>query len=227
MTLALHLVVVVLIAAAFLWMRSTGAYILASVGCAAVLLSQRLGVALPQVALMATIAIFLPLRISGILTGSDAVDWLRTNVSAKRAQSLEFRLDNESMLIEKAMQRPIFGWSGWGRNRVYNSQGEDLSVTDGLWIIELGTHGLVGLITLFSLLLSGSIAFVCASSRLAATLSKVQFAGAAGWSIAAILCAIDAIPNAMFVPVITLTTGALVTLSITRWVAGQGHSSDF
>jgi len=214
MTLALHLVVVVLIAAAFLWMRSMGAYILASVGCAAVLLSQRLGVALPQVALMAAIAIFLPLRISGVLTGSDAVDWLRTNVSEKRAQSLEFRLDNESMLIEKAMQRPIFGWGGWGRNRVYNSQGEDLSVTDGLWIIELGTHGLVGLITLFSLLLSGSIAFVCASSRLAANLSKVQFAEAAGWSIAAILCAIDAIPNAMFVPVITLTTGGLVTLSM-------------
>ena len=71
------------------------------------------------------------------------------------------------------------------------------------------------------------LAIRAASSRLAATLSKVQFAGAAGWSIAAILCAIDAIPNAMFVPVITLTTGALVTLSITRWVAGQGHSSDF
>ncbi len=214
MTLALYLFAVVLIAAAFLWMRSMGAYILASVGCAAVLSSQRLGVVLPQVALMAAIAMFLPLRISGIFSGSGAVDWLRTNVSAERAQSLEFRLDNEDMLIEKAMQRPVLGWSGWGRNRVYNSQGEDISVTDGLWIIELGTHGLVGLITLFTLLLSGSIAFVCASSRLTANLSKVQFAGATGWSIAAILCAIDAIPNAMFVPVITLTTGALVTLSM-------------
>lgn len=214
MTLAYQLVVVGLIATAFLWMRSMGAYILASVGWGAILASRKLGVALPQVFLIAAIAIFLPLRITGVLVGTDAVDWLRTNVSAERAQSLEFRLDNEDVLIEKAMQKPVFGWGGWGRNRVYDSQGKDLSVTDGLWIIQLGTHGLVGLGALFSLLLSGSIAFVCASRRLAANLSTVQFAGATGWSIAAILCAIDAVPNAMFVPVITVTTGALGTLCL-------------
>jgi len=226
MTSALHLLVVVLIATAFLWLRSMGAYILASVGCAAILTSQKLGVAMPQVFLIAAIAIFLPLRITGALSGADAVDWLRTNVTAERAQSLEFRLDNEEMLIEKAMQRPVFGWGGWGRNRVYDSQGRDLSVTDGLWIIQLGTHGLVGLVSLFSLLLSGSIAFVCASRRLAANLSTVQFAGATGWSMAAILCAIDAVPNAMFVPVITVTTGALVTLSSPLNCSafrGEGH----
>jgi len=71
-----------------------------------------------------------------------------------RAQSLEFRLDNEEELLEKARERPLFGWGGWARGRIYNDAGRMVSVTDGYWIIIFGDGGLVrylfemGLLTL-------------------------------------------------------------------------------
>jgi tetratricopeptide (TPR) repeat protein len=49
------------------------------------------------------------------------------------------------MLAAKALQRPLFGWGGWGRNRVFDEKGRDLTITDGYWIIVLGSFGAVGL----------------------------------------------------------------------------------
>jgi len=63
-------------------------------------------------------------------------------VSAERAESLQFRFDNEDRLLEKADRRPIFGWGSWGRNRVYHDVKElVLTVTDGYWVIVLGVGG--------------------------------------------------------------------------------------
>ena len=71
---------------------------------------------------------------------------------------MKFRFMNEDLLAAKAMQRPVFGWGGWGRSRVFSEEtGEDLTVTDGLWIIILGSSGFFGLITLMSMLLLPAI----------------------------------------------------------------------
>lgn len=72
-----------------------------------------------------------------------------------RGRSLEFRFDNEDILLEKASHRLYFGWGGWSRARVFHPvTGEDVSVTDGAWIIALGSQGLVGFIARFGLLAS-------------------------------------------------------------------------
>jgi hypothetical protein len=69
-----------------------------------------------------------------------------SHVHAERAGSIGFRLENENLLIKKAMQRPLFGWGGFGRSRVHDEEsGQDISVTDGLWIIVIGQEGLFGL----------------------------------------------------------------------------------
>jgi hypothetical protein len=62
-----------------------------------------------------------------------------------RGQSLEFRFENEDLLLAHVMKRPFFGWGGHGRNATYEAKtGQKLTVTDGSWIIELGTRGFVG-----------------------------------------------------------------------------------
>lgn len=71
----------------------------------------------------------------------------------ERAQSLEFRFQNEDMLLEHALERPYFGWSGWGRNRMYDEYGKDITATDGRWIIEFGTKGALGFIFYYAILL--------------------------------------------------------------------------
>jgi hypothetical protein len=70
----------------------------------------------------------------------------------ERAESLAFRLKHEDQLLERALEKPIFGWGGWGRSRVVDEKGRDQSVTDGFWIIRLGLHGWVGYLSFFGLL---------------------------------------------------------------------------
>lgn len=74
-------------------------------------------------------------------------------LSPARAQSLKFRFDNEDILLERAMEKPLFGWGSWGRNQIRDDfDGQIESVSDGRWIITLGMYGWVGFIGEFGLL---------------------------------------------------------------------------
>ena len=48
-------------------------------------------------------------------------------------------------------ERPLFGWGGWSRARVFNEQGLDVSSVDGAWVGFIGKSGWVGYIGLFGL----------------------------------------------------------------------------
>src|SRR5262249_33246564 len=75
------------------------------------------------------------------------------SVDLERAQSFKTRLDQEQMLLSRASERIVFGWGRFGRSRVRDDEtGKDLSLTDGRWIITLGSYGLVGFVTEFGLL---------------------------------------------------------------------------
>ena len=70
-------------------------------------------------------------------------------IPKERADSLQYRINAESMLLQRAKQKPIFGWGGWGRNRVTDEHGRDLVATDGLWIIFIGSYGIFGLVVFY------------------------------------------------------------------------------
>ena len=80
--------------------------------------------------------------------------WVRTVRSP-----CSFRMDMENILMKKALEQPFFGWGGWGRNRVIDDEDNDITVTDGLWIMVLGTNGIVGLLALAGVLLLPILAF--------------------------------------------------------------------
>jgi hypothetical protein len=68
------------------------------------------------------------------------------NISAERSSSFQTRVDNEDILLARANQKPLFGWGTWGRNRVYDTaSGDDLSITDGEWIIQLACSAGLGI----------------------------------------------------------------------------------
>lgn len=124
-------------------------------------------------------------------------------ISADRAQSMSFRLKHEGQLVERAMQKPVFGWGGWGRNRVVDERGRDQSVTDGAWIIQLGTYGWVGYIAYFGLV-AAPIYFL----RRRRDVSYASVGLAAILSCGLIYC----LPNAAISPQVWLAAGALAGL---------------
>jgi hypothetical protein len=91
--------------------------------------------------------VYVGTRAAGAWSGTALVEFVEANISARRADSFHFRLINEDLLLAKAMERPWLGWGGWGRNRVNDEEGRDITTTDGLWVMALGCHGLVGMIS--------------------------------------------------------------------------------
>ncbi|MEM1156481.1 MAG: hypothetical protein AAGI44_20280, partial [Pseudomonadota bacterium] len=91
-------------------------------------------------------------RNSGALPIDTITSSLEQVVSDGRMASLDFRLRNEDALLNRAQERPLLGWGGWGRNMLYDEDGRNLVVTDGTWIIYFGKDGWLGYIATFGLL---------------------------------------------------------------------------
>ncbi len=81
---------------------------------------------------------------------------MATLVSDERAASLQGRINSEILLVERALEKPVFGWGTWGRNRVRDERGKDIAAVDSAWIIILGHRGLIGLGTWTTVLLLGA-----------------------------------------------------------------------
>lgn len=74
-------------------------------------------------------------------------------VNPHRAQSLGFRFYNEQQLLDRAAEKPVFGWGGWGRSLIRDDEtGDIISIPDGRWIIVFGTFGWLGYLCEFGLL---------------------------------------------------------------------------
>lgn len=125
------------------------------------------------------------------------------SIDARRAGSLQYRFDNEDALLEHARERPLFGWGGWRRNRVFNETGQDISTTDGAWVIVMGIRGWVGYLAQFGLL-TAPLLLVSIRWRQYEVSSVTIF-------LALVLSAllVDLIPNGFLSPVTLLIAGAL------------------
>lgn len=215
------------IAIAILMRMSTGAarfrYALAFVYLVAVLyLAKTLGAMLIAM-LMLPVALFLPVRlqlitaalIAGVtltypmLRGADLVPVERVlavaeSLDENRAASLAFRFYHEDTLLEKANERPVFGWGTWGRWRVYDEEGRDITVSDGEWVITIAEWGWIGYIGKFGLLCIPLILFTLRQKRYEIGLAT------SGLCLVIAANLIDLIPNAEPSPIIWLAAGALL-----------------
>lgn len=214
------------LAALALWRSSTGAIRTRWLAASAwlfmtLVLSKGVG-ALGIGLLLGTIILFLPVRLqvigAAVLAGAlltypmlrgaglaptEIALSLAGQYDTGREASLRFRLMNEDLLLDKANDRPAFGWGSWGRNRVFDDTGQDLSITDGHWIILIGSRGWIGYLAEFGLLLMPMIYLGLRWKHLALTPAT------AGLSLALIANMIDLIPNATLTPVTWLMAGAL------------------
>lgn len=155
---------------------------------------------------LAAVALLFPILRATDVFPTEALVSTAERHSAERAESLAFRFQNEDILVERALQRPLFGWGGFGRSRVYSDEGRDVSITDGFWVIRLGATGAAGFLLAFGL--------ICAPVALAyrrlpsVRHPRVRILVEALTLVLAIR-AVDLLPNGLFSPLTLFFAGAL------------------
>src|SRR5262249_13170181 len=95
-------------------------------------------------AILIFITLVYPMLRTVHLIPSTLISDAATSVSAERADSLKTRFVWEEQLLRRASERLWFGWGRFGRSRIYSESGEDITVSDGEWVIRMGTFGLFG-----------------------------------------------------------------------------------
>lgn len=151
--------------------------------------------------------------ISGrVMTNWDAAPLVKAveQIDEERAVSLQSRISHEISLIEKAMQRPFFGWGGWNRNRseeIMEGARGKRSITDSWWIIIFGQRGIVGLLSLGLVLLRPIMQL--AKNLPSAGWSFPENAPATALAMVLLGFTFDCLVNAMVNPIYFVIAGAL------------------
>lgn len=189
-------------------MKSFGTIVLLLIGLMALYLSTRIKSAILIMIMLLVPHLYMFTRTTGIWDGKNLTGFIANKFSATRSQSLQFRFDNEKILIEKALQGSLFGWGGYGRSRVYDEKGEDISITDGLWIITFGQNGIYGLTMMVIAIQWPIFLFII--------LVKPDLWKTKTWGASAVMALflsifmIDNLLNAMINPIYMLFSGSLI-----------------
>ncbi len=212
---------VLAIGATALLCKSSGAILLGLVGSAAFGLASVTRLRIWLVALVLLPAAYIVLRTCTPWSGRSLVAGAKL-LNEQRAGSLQFRLDNEDILIARALKRPLFGWGRFGRFRVLDVSGNDISTTDGRWVLALGECGIIGLIALVMLMLTPAAAFL---ARFPIGTWTASLAPAASFAALLPLRMVDMVLNDMPNPTYLLIAGCLTSVACSLQTAptGQGE----
>lgn len=143
---------------------------------------------------------------------------LAEQASIHRANSLRTRFDNETLIYDHAMEKPVFGWGHRSRWRVHDERGEDITLSDGVWIIVMSQRGWVGFIAFFGLL----ILPVLLLRRVAKSRPVTPGTSALALMIGANL--IYMIPNSTLSPIGWMVAGALA--GFVQFVPAKDRAED-
>ena len=164
-----------------------------------------------QIAVAATLACIVmiyPLLRGAHLVPLDDIMNFANGLSPERAASLQFRIDNEELLLARGQERPVFGWGGYGRSFIHDPfDGKIINIADGAWIIVLGIYGWIGYLAEFGLtalplFLLGREMFLQSKAALSPYVAGLALILAANM--------VDLLPNATHIPFTWLISGALL-----------------
>ena len=193
-------------------MQSAGAIAYLLIGLGVLYISSRYKNFILVVILLLCPYLYMVARIGYSWDGRNFTDYISEKLSPSRAASLQFRFDNETILLKKAFEGSFFGLGGWNRSRVFDDQGKDIAVTDGGWIIVYGVNGIYGLSVFFIMTQLPVLIFLF---RLKPELWKTETYGApAVMAVFSSITQIDNLLNAMFNPIYMVIIGGLIGLFI-------------
>jgi hypothetical protein len=159
-------------------------------------------------AVLAAIVVVYPVLRGAHLVPLDQILEVARSFSADRADSLQFRINNEELLLARAQERPLFGWGGFGRAFLHDPfTGEMTTIADGAWVILMGTSGWLGYIAEFGLT---ALALLALGREALARHGVAVGRHTAGLSLILAANMVDLLPNATHIPFTWLMAGALL-----------------
>lgn len=126
--------------------HSTGAILLLVAGIGAIVLMHFGKTYLPLYIAVLVPALYIFVRALGLWDGQIMVE-VASTISAERAASLDYRLRNEQVFQQFAMQRPYYGYGRMQQDEVAEETGAVKVATDSMWIIIFWMNGLIGVIS--------------------------------------------------------------------------------
>jgi hypothetical protein len=177
--------------------------------------------------LLAAALVLVPLYLLMRLTHVGGVDELLTawsqSLPPDRAGSLQFRLENEAVLIDRAWLQPLVGWTPWSfLEPIPDEWGElRLLVCDSMWIIHFACNGILGLASVVALLLAPGLRALAPLPRAVA-----DRRGGDLFTLGAIVTVflVDCLVNAFLVPAYLIAAGAVIGASAVQTVpSGVGE----
>lgn len=197
--------------------RSFGALAITAAVVAVMFTVRRQNVLLACTVVAIAVLAYPALRGAGIIPVQELAEKV-AQINEERAASFQTRIDNEDSLLARANQRPLFGWGGYGRNRIFDeASGKDLSITDGTWVIIAGTNGWAGYLAAFGLLCLPIVAITQAKTRL--------FASKAALAMLLTVNLLDLIPNSSLNPITWLLAGILLAIPWASYRSKQENIS--
>lgn len=186
--------------------KNLGAIALAVLSAPLVLFASTRTVLLFAAVISSAVLIYPTLRGAGFFP-VHTIEAAAAKVNEDRAGSMRFRFYHEERLLSRANEKPIAGWGRFGRSRVYDPDtGRDVSVTDGWWIIVIGTSGWVGYLAMFGLLTVPTF-LIWRTGKL----QEIE-RSSIGLIMVLAVALVYSIPNAFFGPVHWLIAGAIAGL---------------
>ncbi len=158
--------------------------------------------------LLGAVAVIYPMLRNLDLIPTEAILAFIEPYSADRAQSLGYRFSNEELMLNRAEEKPWFGWGGWGRNLVRHPETSLIvSVPDGRWIIVFGSFGWLGYIAEMGML-TFPIYLLWQQVRRRDPATVSPYIGAIVMMLAATL--MDMLLNATLIPFTWLCAGSIL-----------------
>ncbi|WP_120500227.1 O-antigen ligase family protein [Roseovarius sp. EL26] len=189
--------------AVLMFSKSLGALALAFIFCPIILFLGVRGQTLVAATFAAIVLVYPMMRSAGLVP-VNTIYSAAQSIDDHRAESLLFRFDNEDRILAKARQKPLSGWGGWGRARVFDSRGRDVTTTDGYWVIIISENGWLGYIARFGLMCIPLIMLGLQRRKLQTSMATA--------SLGIVLCIalIDLLPNATISPILWLIAGSVM-----------------
>ncbi|MEZ5798319.1 MAG: hypothetical protein R3D63_13015 [Paracoccaceae bacterium] len=187
--------------------KSAGVAVYAMAMLPLILLASRRWQVLAAAGLAVVVMAYPILRGAHLVPLEAIVDFAR-GLSPERAWSLQFRVENEELLLTRAELRPWFGWGGYARNFIRDPvSGEITTIADGAWVIQIGTYGWMGYLAEFGLL---ALPLWLLGREALAQPAQVFSAPVAALALIFAFNLLDLLPNGTLVPVSWLIAGALL-----------------